>query len=343
MEQKIKNELDVGTDYKSLVDKSRKELFILTKENISHKIVLYHFNQDSINNKFQAVNISIQTQDFETLKNSCISCLSQILVILVDNNFHFFDTKTGSNLNTKQISESSPSKKKEQNYLTALDKSDDFIFLDDCGTLNYIEYDPKLNDVKIQTTNLIFDSFKINKNLFIGYDKTNLKLFCFDLDITKKENSFSSVYFSIDLEEPLNHYGLSLDNRNMYVISNKKNLKFYQINKNQVEKPYEILLYSEVMSVLCTNQYITLSMRDNKVISFLINDKNNPDDTYKIIQNLPSRREPNEDLKKKNDLVLNKFLEYLNDSSDEEDVDEILKDENTAFDGIRDKIKKCKS
>ena len=80
----------------------------------------------------------------------------------------------------------------------------------------------------------------------------------------------------------------------------------------------ELFLYTDVTSVICSSQFVSFSMKDRKLVSYLIADKNNLKTTLNKIKSLSSRRGPNDELKHKNNLISNRFLDDMEQISDEE-------------------------
>ncbi|RNA05520.1 hypothetical protein BpHYR1_044150, partial [Brachionus plicatilis] len=97
-----------------------------------------------------------------------------------------------------------------------------------------------------------------------------------------------------------------------------------------------LTLYAEATSVLCSNEFISLSMKDRKVISFLLSDKDNLDKTRERIKRLPFFDEQDKEVFKKNEMMVEFCVDVLDMSDDELDIEELMSEDVTSD---KDKIK----
>lgn len=131
-----------------------------------------------------------------------------------------------------------------------------------------------------------FESFKINKMQLIAFCKTNSKLYGFDLEQVLTQNSFEKFKFQIQVIN-LSSYGFSIDSCHFYTIENKKNLKFYEYSG--AKKTDEIALYYEPQLIACSRDFLTIAIKDKRVISYLIMDKENLKESYEKVNRLEIR------------------------------------------------------
>ena len=131
-----------------------------------------------------------------------------------------------------------------------------------------------------------FESFKINKMQLIAFCKTNSKLYGFDLEQVLAQSSFEKPKFQIQVIN-LNSYGFGIDTCHFYTIENKKNLKFYEYRG--AKKIAEIALYYEPQLIACSRDFLTIAIKDKRVISYLIMDKENLKESYEKVKRLESR------------------------------------------------------
>ncbi|RNA28445.1 hypothetical protein BpHYR1_037626 [Brachionus plicatilis] len=189
------------------------------------------------------------------------------------------------------------------------------------GNIHFVQYCYKSNVIKsFRSKDFVFESFKLNKDKLLGCDVVNFKLVCFDLKKAIENNSFNDSFFIIDFakSKDIQHYGLSLSNKNIYLIEKKKNLRFFDVinaDEFKAKQTANLTLYVEATSVLCSNEFISLSMKDKKVISFLISDKDNFEETNKQIKNLPHFGKLDKEIEKKNDLIIRKCIDLLDNKT----------------------------
>ena len=178
--------------------------------------------------------------------------------------------------------------------LQPIENSDSLIGLDNLNNLNLIAYHLEANKFRSASNDwLTFESFEIKKNIIVAFDKARNTLVGYNVDQIKSDkaenlvNPFRSQLFKIELmEAELKRFGLSSDCKYLHLIVNEKLLKFYRLDDMNLIG--ELLLYSSPIQMLCSDDYICMSMIDRRVISFLICDPNDPKAIDKI-KSLPSR------------------------------------------------------
>ena len=101
--------------------------------------------------------------------------------------------------------------------------------------------------------------------------------------INENENNDFIEAPSFTLETKLlDLYGLSLNSKYFYIIENKKFLKLFRTS--DFKNIGEMVLYYFCDLAICSNDYLSISLQDKKVISFLIVDPKAPDNLKKIKQ-----------------------------------------------------------
>jgi hypothetical protein len=211
--------------------------------------------------------------------------------------------------------------------LNACINSDNIIGQGNLKNILFISYNNNSNKIRIQTTNSrqSFDSYVLNKNILLAYDMNNEQLIGYNLNELKP---FNKIEFQINIDKSLiQTFGLSQDCKYVYIIEKRTTLKFYRLI--DCKKIAETLLYSLVRDVTCSDEFISLSMQDKRVISFLIVDPLVPNSSDKI-KSLESRS--NVGL---NDKVLRDPSQYFEKSDQIINYTEVFKTKQEA-----DKIKR---
>jgi len=164
--------------------------------------------------------------------------------------------------------------------LEPIAQSDCLVGLDNLKNLNFISYQVQSNS--IQTFNndwLVVESFKMNENLLVAYDKTEKQLVGFDLrnSLKAKEEPFSKVLFKLSLNRNisvLNHYGISLDCKSLFTVEENKKLKSYRLSNMTLTG--EMMLYSSVGAIVCSDRFVCMTSEDRRVISYMVCDPEDP-------------------------------------------------------------------
>lgn len=330
MNEKSRQELTEYDKIKFLFNFTKTQIHAITYKNDSNKVSIQNISAIKANNKINSININFDNTtiiDSSMIDNSCITLLSDLITLFYDQNLYFVNSKTGQILKCFNIMQQNididfflcPTNvtiKYFTNY-TPIENTDNLLMLDNSGSLHFVSFDTKQTEVKsFKSRNYIFTSFKVNKNILLAHDIKAHKLISFDLKTVHNQSSFKSVYFIIDLdcEVILDKFGLGLDNDYVYFIESRKRLKFYKITSNGsigIEKKAELSLYTDVVCALGSRDFITFSMKDRKMVSFLISDPNDLNKTYERINNLASRSESNES-KQKNELIISRFINMIN-------------------------------
>jgi hypothetical protein len=219
--------------------------------------------------------------------------------------------------------------------------SDSVLALGDENSLMLVSYSEKSKKISknnisnsLRNETLRVESFKTNQNLIILYNKDHNKLFIANLDemLMKLQFDEKSVLLVKTLKKGsiVEDFGLSSDNKFVYLIENKKTLRFICL-----ENGHEIMasqFYSPMTSVLCSSKYICMSMVDNRVLSYIITDSSKGN-VLEEIKKLPSRSLVKEsEHKRKCQAILNKCSNLLDNSSDDEEdafVDDLFNKEES--------------
>ncbi|RMZ98138.1 hypothetical protein BpHYR1_002538, partial [Brachionus plicatilis] len=274
-------------------DAERDDLFFLVVSNSKLNVISYNLNEINsllANQTIDLAQLSIDSLNFN-INLSAITFQSKLLAFAHEQSLHYFDISNCKLLNSKNFQEQSMNIEYFMNptnmplnsfkYLSAVENSDNLVMLDNMGNIHFVLNCYKSNEIKsFRSKDFVFESFKLNQDKLLGCDVVNFKLVCFDLKRAKENNSFNKSFFTIDFanSKDIQHYGLSLSNKNIYLIEKKKNLRFFDVintDEFKAKQTANLTLYTEATSVLCSKEFISLSMKDRKVISFLISDKDN--------------------------------------------------------------------
>ena len=138
---------------------------------------------------------------------------------------------------------------------------------------------------------------KNNKFKLIAYDKNLGKLLIFKINNNDENNKidFNKYILSNEIDSNFNddtiidNLSISLNKKYLYFIQDKKILKFYRIN--DLELIGNVKLYCNVLDIICTEDFITMAMKDNTIYSYLICDSKEQDHITILnkIRKLPSR------------------------------------------------------
>jgi len=131
----------------------------------------------------------------------------------------------------------------------------------------------------------VAESFRINEHILVAYDKADKQLIGFDFANTlkEKEEPFKNILFKLSLKKNLyvlNHYGLSSDCKNLFTIEENKKMNFYRLK--DVKLTGEMILYSSVGKVVCSDRFVCLTSEDRRVISYMICDPEDPKSKMRI-------------------------------------------------------------
>jgi hypothetical protein len=134
------------------------------------------------------------------------------------------------------------------------------------------------------------ESFKINSNIMILYEKNEHKLSVVNMSLLFKKFQIESknVFLEITLKKDsqIGDYGLSQDNKYAFFIEDKKTLRVFNIEKKR--EIMDTTLYSGIYAIECNGEYITMSMQDKRIIAYYINDPSRPN-SYELIKKFSSR------------------------------------------------------
>ena len=132
-----------------------------------------------------------------------------------------------------------------------------------------------------------FESFCASENKLIALNKIKSKLYGFNIDKILMKNSFSEFEFEIKVND-ITSFGFSSDLKCVFTIENRRLLQFYKCEET-TKKLAEIPLYSDTGCVMCTKDFLVLSMKDRRIISYFIYDLNKPNESYEQIRQLAHR------------------------------------------------------
>jgi hypothetical protein len=241
-------------------------------------------------------------------ENVCLTSKNQRMVLYYEGELYVINTElcqvlARENISSPQITMDyflSPTNLNPTHLIkmTSIEETDLSIALNNLNNLVIINYIP--GEGKILMCAILNEdgepvrasSFKINSNALAYFDKFENKLTVVDLksllSTRRLKIKSKNVLYEIKLAKDaiLAHYGLSEDNTYAFLVENKKLLRFYNLRTRR--EIAIIPMYSEIDNLKCNQDFISMSMQDNKVISFLINDPSRAG-SYEKIRSLPSR------------------------------------------------------
>lgn len=231
--------------------------------------------------------------------NIAITQKSKLIVIYLNTQLLFVELETKNiilchkinriNVNSVKyfLSPTNLALNKLNNLKSISANTDNLISQGNLNNLILINYDYELKKLRIYKTDdlepkRMFVSYVLNQLIVLAYDKLNEELIGFKLNTNDNNpNVFENISFKTSIHKSvIDSFGLSSDNKYVYVIEQKKNLRFFRYEDSK--KIAETVVYSRIGNVSCSDEYISLTMQNNRVISFLIVDPLIPDSTEKI-------------------------------------------------------------
>lgn len=302
---KFRFKINKGRNIRYFLTKSE---FIILKEDFKKRSLLSinkinldkEFNikrEKSLNSKdlLDLSSCSSTNDLFTNENNGVITNKNEIFVIALNLQFVFVDLNSKTVLNKFTFNERSKMLNQISNLRNTSKQEDNIVCLSSWNSLIYIDYNLSLNRVLIYDSfddlqQRIFVSFVVDENKLVAYDESNRKLIGFYLN-SSNESPFKNLLFEIQLlDSKLETFGLSINGSYIYLIENQKVLKFYRWN--EITRIAETFLFMNTNNVLCTDEYICMSMQDRKIISFLIVDSTVTDSDERI-RRLDSRSNQN--------------------------------------------------
>jgi hypothetical protein len=277
----------------------------------------------------------LQKRDRFLIENVCLTSKSSFLVLYYECEVYVIDTASA----LIRIKESVSSPRMTLDYflsptnvnathlasITPIPKNESVMALNNLNHLVLVGYNLKEHKLNLSAVvneknePIELNSFKINRdNALIGYLRKESSLIVVNLEKLLRGPSLKLINSNIIHEIRLakgnvvGEYGLSEeDSTYAYLIENRKVLRFFNVKTRR--ELIKIPLYSEPTFLLCNSEFICMSMQDNRVISFLINDPGRAD-ALERIKCLPSRKinPANEDkalmiiVEGKSDSIINK-------------------------------------
>jgi hypothetical protein len=301
----------------------------LMKKNLRNKTL----NFDFLHSYLIKRNVSL-------IENSCFSTNLKALIIFYDYQLFFIDTEANNLIAFKDFTKLDPTldyfltptylNANRLNDLNCIKSKDcryyDLICLNNLNCLVHLQMDTKLNKIKIKCTsgNEKYNSFKLNENYLLGFNKLKSEIVGILLtEITDKE-TFNNYSFKIKINKTQftkEHYGFSADSKNtyVYVLEHKRLLKLYRFA--DCKKLAEILV-PQFLKIICTNDCISLLLKDGNLQSYLICDPDETDNFEKIKRLRSSRFDVPPGNQINNNLIESVVKEYTSD--EESDDNEII-------------------
>lgn len=281
-----KYKIDIGTDKVNFHITNSNELLVLKEDSTQLLILIFKISLDKSqenellldsNSELDLKPLLVTNNNFDLL----LTNKSNLLLLSSDTDLVLVDLDQKKLLAKESFQNQDKSSIKYFSSLKCVSKnSDNLVGLNNLNNLIYLKYKKHHNKLSCSRINhnsekRSFNSFEINEHKLVAHDEKNKKLIGYNLS-----KPFSK-FFEINLQELLlNKYNLSPNNSYVFTIENSKILKLFRIDdSNKVgdtNKVCDSIMYSEVKNVLCTEDYICMSMQDKRIIAFLIVDSSSP-------------------------------------------------------------------
>ena len=316
-------------------------VYVLQKNDSEWKLRMLCSSRKFLSNEKEELDIND-----DKLSNVCITSLSRHLV--------FYDKDELFMINSENLSTVAKSEvinyqlihalnKKENNskVLHEIEGTDDVIALNDKNQFVYVSLDKDLLKVQAVESNKRFTKFRIQKKLLVAFDELDNYLNGFDLGQTQEE-CFRTPLFLISVnDENLQHFCISSNSQYLCTIQNMKIVSMYQTK--DAKRIAHLPLYSEANSMCVSDDFVSLAMKDRKVLSYFIADPLRPEQK-KRIKLFKSRNFKNlEKRKAKIKSLMNRANDMLDDSEndmpDEDDIFQEQYNENEVDEEMNDKLK----
>ena len=221
---------------------------------------------------------------------AAITSKSKLIVLCIESQLLLIDLVTGQVVLKHNVSNEtnslkyflSPTNLTSSSFvqLESIARSDCLIGLDNLKNLNFINYQANLNRIQTFSNDwLVVESFRLNENVLVAYDKAGKQLVGFDSRnfLRTNEEPFREVLFKISLNTNvylLKHYGLSSDCKSLFTVEENNKMNFYRLRDMKLTG--EIILYSSVGEVACSDRFVCMTSEDRRVISYMICDPEDP-------------------------------------------------------------------
>jgi hypothetical protein len=299
----------VAKNFKLIKDPSRKDFYHLLLEDSDSfglKTTITYFEVDMASfapvclKAKHEINIDVLTKIGDSILDKSTLTFKDtnesLLIIFFNSVLIFFDMDTGKLITKKDLSQHDLNNKEyflsPTNLITSkLDSIEsifnthNFIALNNLKNLILVRFYSRTSLKTFQSSsNIKFETFKLNQNYLVAYNLNESKLFVYSIKKLLETNSFDKFEFELELRNhSLFQFG---SNDQLFVIESKKILKLYDLSKNKLLG--EMPLYSESNLIACSDDFAMLAMKDKRLISYLICDLNLEESNRKI-DNLTSR------------------------------------------------------
>lgn len=252
----------------------------------------------------QRINVEVLTKTTDNLlENSALTFKNDesLLITFFNSVLSYFDTKTAKLVLRKDLSQHDMNKEYflsptnlitnklicltpivDTHHFVALNNSNELVLM----SLYFDKTNPSVKSMQSGTgDSKLFESFNMNHDFLVAFNRKDSKLIGYNLKSLLRSTSFDNYDFAIVVHNP-SIYGFGKQSDHLFIIESKKKVKFYNCSKNKLLA--EIPLYSETNLIACSEDFLILSMKDNRIISYLICDSNF-EESYKKIKQLKSR------------------------------------------------------
>ncbi len=228
----------------------------------------------------------LENYEFDEQFLSCLAVSSLDNYLILSNEIQVFII----NIKTKQllcVSNVITPKSLEDfklNKIYPIENTNDYIGLSNSFQVFYIEHNQPGNTINVFAKNDLSKGFKIEimKNLIVVLESDKLSVYNLN-DI--KINKSLLAQFEIRVGN-VEHFSLSDDCNYLAIFEMPKSLSLYRLK--DYCKCAQVALYCGINSMIINDKFVSLAMKDRRIISFLIVDPLEIDHINRI-KELPSR------------------------------------------------------
>lgn len=315
--EEFRVDLDRSDFYKAFQSHSSSSVVVLTESTNEPKVTIYNLVYEQLKEKKLMKPIAIKFDQLVKktgtwiLQNSCLSWSGMFVFIFYEYDLYVVDTQNGqvllkhtfidnqidlnyflspTNLNSSDLYHLTP-------FQDPVDEFESLIALDNLNKLLVIRFNQSSKKIIRSVVNqeaknepASIHSFVINGNMIVAYNKQDSQLLVCSVNNLIKRNRLIDLDFQLKLNAAnfFGIYGLSMNNKYVYFVENKKVLRVFNVETKKEITGTGLPLYSQPRQILCNNDFISIAMQDDRVISFLISEPERPDSLARI-KNLPSR------------------------------------------------------
>ncbi len=263
-------------------------LIIESNEKKTSEIHIIEFVKDKNLIKFKTSLISNLNEILKVKRigNICtsVSCLNNYLVVSNGINISIVNIDKKKVLCSTDIQHQNSSNFK-LNIVYPISNTNDFIGLGNNSQLFYIQYEEKSKKLLLfSKTDLKVSKVEIMKNLIAILVSDELKIY--NLSELMLHKMIPEEPLSLLKVNHLEYFAISSDAKYVSVFENPKTLSLYRLKDSK--KSAQIRLYNSINDMIVSEKFVSIAMKDRRVLSYLIVDPLEVDHRSRI-KELPSR------------------------------------------------------